>query len=96
MKNRAEKVSKKDLRLAERAIAQTEILLEALERIREYDQVSDVWNEDIPAGQKYDSYEAWRSDTPEPKDYYTKTSLRRKRMELVETLREMEKSLKSY
>jgi hypothetical protein len=91
MKYRAEKISQKDLRLAERAIAQAKVLLEALERIQEYDQVSGVWNEDIPANQKDDSIEAWRSDRPVSKDYYTKTSLKRKRMELVETLMELEK-----
>ena len=91
MKYRAAKISQKDLRLTERAIAQTEVLLEALGRIQEYDQVSDVWNEDIPVNQKDDTCDAWRSDRPEPKDYYTKTSLRRKRMELVETLMELEK-----
>jgi hypothetical protein len=53
--------------------------------------VSGVWNEDIPANQKDDSIEAWRSDRPVSKDYYTKTSLKRKRMELVETLMELEK-----
>ena len=73
-----------------RALLQIETLAEALERIVEYNEVAAVWNEDMQE-------EVPDSDfTPQSNQYYSKASLVRKRMELVETLREIEKNIKFY
>lgn len=92
---KAKEISKQQRELIGQAMFQMKALSTVLERISEYADVAAIWNEDMSID--VPNHGGYGIDLPPPTHhYYTKASLVRKRMELVETLREMEKSLKSY
>ena len=92
---RATGISPLKRELVARALFQTKVIMNALDRIMEYADVSDIWNEDIQ--EDVPESGGYGADLPpQSNQYYTKASLVRKRMELVETLREIEKNIKFY